>query len=228
MTKYHSNIIIICLIIFLTVSLFIYWHYVLSFSKRLRVSKRLVYSGITINSFNPFRLNLTFNTNIIESNILSIIDNNAILVQLSKPSQTSTITMILSDGFHHLDILLLDEIENIEFYQAIDIASGSQSLKVTVLDQQYKPVENISVHLELVDYSHITLEYYTNHFGEVIFHYLPKNIQIFIEAIYMNSKRHAFVEIDTDHYQNITLILKDMSVLHDDEYSPLDQGYYAS
>ncbi|CAF1049268.1 unnamed protein product [Rotaria sp. Silwood1] len=227
MAKYYSNVIIICFILFLIVNLFTYWYYILSFSKRLRLSKILIYSGIMINSFNPSRVYLTFNTHIMDSNILSIIDNNAILVQLSKPLQTSTITMILSDGFHHLDVVLLDEIQNIEYYQSVDIASGTQSLKVTVLDQQHKPVENISVHLELVDYSHITLEYYTNYFGEVIFHYLPKHTQIHIEAICMNSKRHAFAEIVIHHYQNITLILQDMSVLHYDEYSPMDKGYYA-
>jgi hypothetical protein len=224
MLQHHSNIIIICLVIFLTVNLCIYWHYSLSVFKRQRLLKTLVYSGIAINSFNPPLLNILFNSNITQSNSLSIIENNAILVQLS---ETSTIMMILPDGFHHLDILIIDQIQNIEFYQQIDLSTGTQSLLITVLDQQYKSVENISVHLELVDYSHISLDYQTNHFGQIIYHYLPKHSRVYIEAICTKTKRYAFVDIDTLDYRNLTLILKDMNALHYDEYDLSDKGYYA-
>ncbi|CAF3643370.1 unnamed protein product [Rotaria socialis] len=199
---------IICLLIFLTINLIIYWF------TRTRLIGR-------INSFNPSHINLTFNTQIVHSRSLSILDNNVVLVQLSESSQISTTTIILSDGFHHLDISLLDEIQNIEFYQAIDLASGTRSLKVNVLNQQHKSVENISVPLELVDCSHITYEYVTNRLGEVIFHYLPKHVKINIEAVCMKTKRHAFAEIDTLNYQNITV------VLHYDEYDLSDEEYVA-
>ncbi|CAF1395914.1 unnamed protein product [Rotaria magnacalcarata] len=219
MAPYRLNVVIVCLLIFLTINLIIYW------STRTRLSEKLIHSGIKINSFNPPHIDLTFTTQIVQSSSLSILDNNIVLVQLSEPSQISATTIILSDGFHHLDILLLDELQNIEFYQAIDIASGTRSLKVNVLNQQYKSVENISVHLELVDYSHITYEYLTNRLGEVIFHYLPKHIKIHIEAVCIKTKHHAFAEIDTLNYQNITLVLRDMSALHYDEYDLSDEGY---
>lgn len=227
MPRHHLSVAILCLIIMLTINLFIYGHYALSLSKRQRSSKTIVYSGITINSFNPPLLNILLNFNITPSNTISIIDNNAFLLHSLKPSQTSIITMILSDGFHHLDILMIDQIQNIEFYQQIDISTGTQSLLLTVLDQQYKTVENISVHLELVDYSHISLDYYTNDVGEVIFNYLPRHSQVYIEAICMKTKRYGFIEIDTLDYRTVTVILKDMNTVHHDEYDRLDQGYYS-
>ncbi len=228
MRLHRWNVIITCLFIFLFVNLCIYYLYSLLFSTRQRMSKFLINSGITINSFNSPIVYLTFNTYIVDqSSILSIIDNNAILVQSFKSSELLPIKMILPDGFHHLDIFIIDEIQNYEFYQEIDISTGTHSLFVIILDQQYKPVENISVHLELVDYSHINLKHYTNHLGEVIFHHLPRHTQVYIEAICMNSKRYAFIEIDTLYYRNITLILNDMSTYHYDEYDSLDQGYYA-
>jgi len=225
MDSRYRNILFIYFIIFLIVSLILHWQYLSSFSIKKRFSKTLIHSGIVSNSFNPSIIHLTLNTQISESNLVSIIDNDVILFQVSN---SSTITMILSDGYHHLDFIIFDPIENIEFYQGIDISTGSQSLLITIFDKQYKPVRNISVHLELVDYSNINYKYQTNQFGEVIFHYLPRHIQVYIEAICMNTKRYASVQIDTLNYRNITLILKGMSVFYDgDEYDSLDPGYYA-
>ena len=223
----HSNVITTCFIAVLLVSLLIYWQYSSSFSAKHRSSSTLIHSGIAINSFNSPSLHLTLNTHIIQTSVLSIIDNDILLTHFNPLSSISTITMILSDGFHHLDIIVIDQIRNIELYQEIDIFTGTQSLLVTVLDQQYKPVRNVSVHLELVDYSHISLEHYTNRFGEVIFRHLSRQARVYIEAICLNSRRHAFVELNTLHYRNITLILQEMSALNYDEYDPSDRGYYA-
>lgn len=141
--------------------------------------------------------------------------------------QSSRLSLLLSNGYHHLDFILFDKIEQIEFYQGIDIAIGNQSLRVNVLDEKYKPVENITVYLELIDYSNINEKYQTNHNGEVIFHYLPNDIQIYIEAKCISTKRQAYVQINTLKYQNITLILKEINSSYDDEYDTLDRGYYA-
>ena len=227
MPRRPLNVAILCLIMLLSVNLFIYWHYALSLSKRQRLSKTIIYSGIIINSFNPPLLNILLNFNITPSNTISIMDNNVFLLYSLKPSHTSTIKMILSDGFHHLDILMIDQIQNIELYQQIDISTGTQSLIVTVLDKHYKTVENILVHLELVDYSHISIDYYTNKVGKVIFNYLPKHSQVYIEAICMKTKRYGFIRVDTLDYRNVTLILKDMHTADHDEYDQLDQGYYS-
>jgi hypothetical protein len=189
-----------------------------------RYFKLLIHSGLVMNSFNPSIIHLSLNKHISSSNLISILDNNVILFQVLNPLK---ITMILSDGYHHLDLIIFDDIENIEYYQSIEISTGSQSLLVTVLDKQYKPVGNISVHLELIDYPNINLDHQTNQFGEVIFSNLPQHIPIYIEAICMTTKRQAYTQIDTLNYRNLTLILKEMSLFYDDEYDASDRGYYA-
>jgi hypothetical protein len=218
------NIRVLYLLIFLLVNLILHWQYLLLFSRKQRCFQKLIHSGIRINSFNPSIIHLNLTKEISQSNILSIIDNNLLLFQISNPS---SITMILSNGYHHLDFIVFNEIENIEFYQRIDISTGTQSLFVTVLDKQYQPVRNLTVHLNLVDYPNINHEYQTNQFGEVIFYYLPKNVQVYIEAICTSTKRHAYAQIDTLNYRNITLILKEMRVFYDEEYDLSDRGYYA-
>ena len=135
--------------------------------------------------------------------------------------------MLLPDGFHRLDILLLDKTQNIKLHETVYMASGTQALQFTILDQRHQPVENASVHLELVAYSHIALDYNTNHAGQVTFHHLPKYTQVYVEAVCMKSKRLAFAEIDTVHYHNLTLVLQDLSILDYNEYESLDRGYYA-
>ena len=155
---------LIYLIIFSTINLFLYFHYSFLYSKPQRVSYIFVESGIAINSFNPPILHILLKPNITNSNQISIIDNNNHILLLQS-SQTSTTILTLSDGFHHLLILMIDQIQNVEFYQQIDISIGTQSLLLTVSDQQNKPVENILVHLELVNYSHISVNYYTNEVG---------------------------------------------------------------
>ena len=223
-SRSHWCIVLTFFILILVINVFLHWRCLSSFSEKQRFFKTLVLSGIALNSFNPPILRLTLNTQISPSQFISIIDNNIVVFQLSNSSTTK---MMLSDGFHHLDIIIFDEIENVEFYQTMDISTGTQSIDVTVLDEHYKPVENVSVHLELVDYSHISVEHQTNRLGEVIFHHLPRNEQVYIEAICMNTKRHAYIGIHTCDYRNITLILKQMSALYDDEYNPTDRGYYA-
>jgi hypothetical protein len=186
--------------------------------------KTIIHSGLVMNSFNPSIIHLSLNKYFSQSNLISILDNNMILFQMMN---LSTITMILSDGYHHLDFIVFDETEQIEYYQAIEISTGSQSLLITVLNKQYKPVENITVHLELFDYPHINIDYQTNQFGEVIFRNLPQHAQVYIEAICMITKRQAYAQIDTLNYQNLTFILKEMSLFYDDEYDASDRGYYA-
>lgn len=210
--------------VFLILSLILHWIYLSLLLRKQRFSTIFIYSGIIINSFNSPIIHLRLNTDICQSNIISIIDNNNDLLQISN---LPMITMILSDGYHHLDLVIFDEQEHIELYQEIDIATGNQSLRVNVLDKQYKPVENISVYLELVDYTNINHQYQTNQYGEVIFHYLPTDIQVYIEVICMNTKRQAYAQINTLNYQNITLILKEMNTSYDEEYDKLDRGYYA-
>jgi len=223
-SKYHRNIIFIYFILFLIVSLISNWQYLSSFCIKQRIFKTIINSGIIINSFNPSIIHLNLNKKIFQSKIISIIDNNILLFQISNPS---IITITFSDGYHHLNLIVFDQINKIEYYQDIDISTGSQSLHVTVLDKQFKPVQNIKVYLELVDHSNINHEYQTNQFGEVTFHHLPRHAQVYIEAICINTQRHAYVQIDTFNYRNITLILKQMNVFYDQEYDSSDQGYYA-
>jgi hypothetical protein len=215
------------MIIHIVSSLYIYWRYSLSSPVKQRSPRTLIHSGVVINSFNPPLLHLTLNTHTVQANTLSIIDNDILLTHLTSLSLILSTRMMLSDGFHHLDIVTIDQVQNIEFYQEIDIFIGIQSLLVTVLDQQYKSVRNISVRLELVDYSHISLEHQTNRFGQVVFRHLPRQARVYIEAVCLNSQRHASVELDTFHYRNVTLILQEMSSLDYDEYDPSDRGYYA-
>jgi len=222
--KYHRNIIFIYFILFLIVSLISNWQYLSSFCTKQRIFKTIINSGIIINSFNPSIIHLNLNIKIFQSNIISIIDNNVLLFQISN---SSTITIILSDGYHHLNLIIFDQINKNEFYQDIHISTGSQLLRVNVLDEQFKPIQNITVYLELVNYSNINQKYQTNQFGEVIFHYLPKHVQVYIEAICIHTKRHAYIQINTSNYRNITLILKEMNVFYDGEYDSSDQGYYA-
>ena len=60
------------------------------------------------------------------------------------------------------------------------------------------------------------------------FNYLPKDTEIYIEAICMKTKRFGFIEIDNvNNNGNLSLITKDMNTFYDDEYDLLDRGYYS-
>ena len=189
----------------------------------MRYFKTIIHSGLIINSFNPLIIHFSLNQHFSQSDLITIHDNNILLFQVTNPS---IMTMILSDGYHRLDFIVSDPIENIEYYQNIEISTGSQSLRINVLNNQYKPVENITVHLELVDYPHIYRDYQTNQFGEVIFRNLPQ-APVYVEAICMATKQHAYAQIDTRNFRNLTIVLKEMSLFYDDEYDPADRGYYA-
>ncbi|CAF1367179.1 unnamed protein product [Adineta steineri] len=195
-----------------------YWKHGSFFPIKRRISRTMVESGVSINSFNPPHLDFFFNLTNTQLNSISIISNNVNLLQISPLSEISIVPVNFSDGYHHLDILMLDDIHDIEFYQQIDISTGNQTLRVTILNEDYEPVKNISVHLELSIYSHITAQQYTNQFGEVTFNYLSRNSQVYVEAISMATKRYAFSGLNTLKYQNITLILEEMNSTHYDEY----------
>lgn len=227
MTKLVKKIMLPGLIIFFMLNLFIYYYFVLSFAIRPRISEKLISSGIEINSFNPSRIYLSLNIPQYQSSSLSIIDNHSPLVYFPQASQLSTITIMLSDGYHQLDIILIDEIERIELHQSIDIASGTQSLKVIVVDEKHIPVKNFSVHLELVDYSHISCESSTNYLGEAMFQNLPTHSKLYIETISEKTNRYAYMDIDDLNSANVTLVLQEMSKYHVDDYDPSDQGYKA-
>ncbi|CAF1218409.1 unnamed protein product [Adineta ricciae] len=112
-----------------------------------------------------------------------------------------------------------------------DVKTGNnefdQSLLATVLDEQSQPVVNVSVHLQLLDYSSVTTVRYTNRSGHAKFDYLPRDSQGFVEAICPKSKRYAFMEINTRRDRSVTVILKEKVSIDYEEYDPSDQGYYA-
>ncbi|UJR27159.1 hypothetical protein I4U23_008457 [Adineta vaga] len=147
------------------------------------------------------------------------VHSDTVLIESSKSSIKSTIC---------IDLLLNDEKENIKYSSQYDIQTIYQPLFVIVLDEENKPVTNITVHIKLFDYSSITFAHYTNDFGEVNFHHLSRDLHGFIEAICPLSKRYASIEIkDTYHVENITLVLKELSSIDYEEYDPMDRGYYA-
>ena len=193
---------------------------------RQRIPQKLIQSGININSFNPPIIHLTFHAYYIQSNFLSIVDNNVTLVQLWKPLNILTIKLILSDGYHQLDITVVDRIQRREFYQSIDISIGRHFLLVTIRDEE-QVIKNITVHLHIVDHSHIYLEETTNHLGQVTFPYLPPETLVHIEAVCIQSKRYAFVEMKPVYHEEIILVLKNISASTDDEYDSQDRGFYA-
>ena len=225
--------IIYLLVLILSLHLLIYWQYSTRFPSPSTASPAttLIRSNIAMNSFNPGHIHFSLHPHLTSFHRLFIIDNNAPLLELSHPpSSTSLMALNLSDGFHHLQILLVllgVQPSSGRFYEEIDLSVGSRSLLVAVLDEEHRPMENISVHLELVEYSHISRELRTNRAGEVLFDHLPGNSQVYVEAACVKTNRQAFVEVNTDHYRNMTLLLGKTSAWHYDEYDPADRGYYA-
>ena len=224
---FSSNRWMIGLVIFLVLNVFLVFHYLALSFIRQRISKSLVHSGLTDNSFNPPLIYLTIHTHAIDSSLLSIIDNNLTLTELSKPLNMLTIKLLLTDGYHRLTILIFNSIERDEFYQTLDISIGSRSLLVTIRDEE-QSIENITVHLHLLNHSHIFREETTDRFGQVTFHHLPDQTLVHLEATCTHSKRYASVEINTHHYQEIILVLKTLnaSTTYED-YDTQDRGFYA-
>lgn len=216
-----------CLICLLFICLFIngwiYWQY----SRNIFLPSTIViiHSGLQLNSFNPQRIHLKFNASFLSSHALAVIDNQ---VHLPVQPVQSSMTIYLSNGYHHLQFLLLNpQSQSVDYYQAVDVSTGQRSLIVTILDEQYQPVNNLTVHMELVDHTHINNDLVTNDRGEVQFQHLPEHTQVYIEAVCQKRNRHAFVQINTSHYRNITIVLREMNSMHYDEYDSQDRGYYA-
>lgn len=223
----HLSIWISFFVLFSTINIFFVFRHPSSVpSIRQRIRETLIQSGININSFNPPIIHLTFHAHYIQSNLLSIFDNNVTLVQLWKPLNLLTIKLILSDGYHQLNIIVFDRIQQREIYQSVDVSIGKHFLLVTIRDEE-QAIENVTVHLHLVDHSHIYLDEITNHLGQVTFPYLPVETLVHIEATCVESKRYAFVEMKIAHHQEIILILKNVSASIDDEYDSQDRGFYA-
>jgi hypothetical protein len=209
----------------------IYWQFeIFRRSQRLQ-STSLVHSGIAKNSFNPNRIHVKLNVNLTTSHILIIMDNDIRVPWLATRSQSSTssVTLTLADGYHHMQLRLVSSSwPSIHYYEEIDLTTGYDTLLVTVLDQQHRFVPNVSVHITLVKYSHITREHRTNAAGQVTFNYLARRIHLSIDAVCWHTKQYAFVEINTTFNRRINLTLKKMNTADDDEYqSNDDRGYYA-
>lgn len=232
-SKPLNGTIIYLLVLVVFFNLLIYWQYSTHFPSPSTTSPTttLIRSSIAVNSFNPGHIHFSLHPYLTSFHRLFIIDNDAPLLELSHPpASTPSMALILSDGFHHLEILLVlldDHPSSGRFYEEVDLFVGSRSLLVTVLDDEHRPMENISVHLELVEYSHISGELRSNRAGEVLFEHLPGDSQVYVEAACKKTKRQAFVEVNTNHYRNITLVLGKTSAWHYDEYDPADRGYYA-
>lgn len=194
--------------------------------RKERMEKKLINSDLLIHSFNPTIIQLTLNIPMSSMDQLSIIDQHLLLFQLSN---TSMITMLFNDGYHHLYLSMSNSQEQIEYYQIMEISTGSQSLLVTVVNDRDEIMKNISVHLELVDHPQISFDSLTNQFGQVTFLNLPKSLPIYIEAIYQTYQSQAHLPMIDLNERNLTLILKERSRSYEDgdEYDPSDRGYYA-
>lgn len=194
--------------------------------RKERMEKKLINSDLLIHSFNPTIIQLTLNIPMSSMDQLSIIDQHLLLFQLSN---SSMITMLFNDGYHHLYLSMSNSQEQIEYYQIMEISTGSQSLLVTVVNDRDEIMKNISVHLELVDHPQISFDSLTNQFGQVTFLNLPKSLPIYIEAIYQTYQSQAHLRMIDLNERNLTLILKERSRSYEDgdEYDPSDRGYYA-
>ena len=200
--------------------------FLLYLRRKDRMEKKLIDSDLLIHSFNPTVIQLTLNIPIPSSDRLSIIDKHLLLFQFSN---ISMITMMFTEGYHHLYLSMIDSKEQIEYYQTMEISTGSQSLLVTVLNNQSEVMKNIPVHLELVHHPQISFDSQTNQFGQVTFSNLPGSLPIYIEAFSQDKKSQADIRIDHLNERNLTLILKELPQSYDDgdEYDPSDRGYYA-
>ena len=195
------------------------------FPRNQRMEKAFINVDLFIHSFNPTILYLTLNTPMLASEHVSITDKHLLLFHVSN---FSMITMIFSEGYHQLDLSILDSIELIEYHQTMEISTGSQILLITVLNNQSEPMNDVFVHLELIDHPHIYLDAHTDSFGQVTFTNLPRSLPIYIEAIGPTRQSRAYIQVDHLDERNFTLILNDMTRSYDaDEYDPLDRGYYA-
>ena len=183
----------------------------------------LVHSGLVASSFNPTVLHFSLN----RAYFLALVDNQASPVHFMILPKTRSIRVILSDGFHRLDIRLFDPTSNVHVHQQVDIAVGTRSLIVTVLDHRNEPVHNVSVRVELAEHPQIALDLRTNRTGKAEFRHLPRESQVNVEAVCLRSKRRAFIDITTSDYEHITLTLQNTSEIDYDEYGPDDKGYYA-